>query len=126
MINKLNINFYILFKVLSSLNEPFVGWVDNWNGPTGIVSAVGKGLYRTIMCQKDMRADLVPVDIVINLMIVCAWQTATSQALRLTIYNCCTGQQKPITWERFVRLSIDYMRKHPLGNFKPFYIIIYN
>jgi fatty acyl-CoA reductase len=100
--------------VLSSLNEPLVGWVDNWNGPTGIVSAVGKGLYRTIMCRKDMRADLVPVDIVINLMVCAAWRTGTSKVTDLKIYNCCTGQQKPITWDQFVSLSIDYMRKHPL------------
>jgi fatty acyl-CoA reductase len=100
--------------VLSSLNEPLVGWVDNWNGPTGIVSAVGKGLYRTIMCKKEMRADLVPVDIVINLMIVSAWRTATLKQNQMKIYNCCTGQQKPITWDQFVNLSIDNMRKHPL------------
>lgn len=51
--------------MLSSLAEPLVGWVDNWNGPTGIISAVGKGLFRTIMCDKNVVADLVPVDIVI-------------------------------------------------------------
>lgn len=103
--------------VLSSLNEPFVGWVDNWNGPTGIVSAVGKGLFRTIMCNKDIVADLIPVDIVINLMVVAAWRTGTSKSSGLTIYNCSTGEQKPVTWGSFVELSIENMRKHPLGNY---------
>uniref|UniRef100_A0A336MZZ9 Fatty acyl-CoA reductase n=1 Tax=Culicoides sonorensis TaxID=179676 RepID=A0A336MZZ9_CULSO len=100
--------------VLSSLKEPLVGWVDNWNGPTGIVSAVGKGLFRTIMCKENVIADLVPVDIVINLMITAAWKTAMSKQCGLNIYNCCTGEQKPITWGRFVNLSIENMRKHPL------------
>lgn len=52
------------------------GWVDNWNGPTGIISAVGKGFFRTIICHHDKVADLVPVDTVINLLVVSAWKTA--------------------------------------------------
>lgn len=89
--------------------------MDNWNGPTGIVSAVGKGLFRTIMCNEKVIADLVPVDIVINLMITAAWKTGRNRQCGLTIYNCCTGEQKPISWGDFVNLSIENMRKHPLG-----------
>ncbi len=55
----------ILLLVLSSINEPLSGWCDNWNGPTGIVSAVGKGIFHTIMCNEDSIADFVPVDMVI-------------------------------------------------------------
>jgi fatty acyl-CoA reductase len=48
------------------MNEPMSGWVDNWNGPTGIVSAVGKGIFHTIMCNENSVADFVPVDLVRN------------------------------------------------------------
>lgn len=51
-------------SVLSSVNEPLSGWVDNWNGPTGIVSAVGKGIFHTIMCNEESIADFIPVDLV--------------------------------------------------------------
>lgn len=51
--------------VLSSINEPLSGWVDNFNGPTGIVSAVGKGIFHTIMCNGESVADFIPVDLVI-------------------------------------------------------------
>lgn len=34
--------------VLSSYREPVPGWVDNCNGPTGIVAAVGKGFFRYV------------------------------------------------------------------------------
>lgn len=100
--------------VIASLNEPFAGWVDNWNGPTGLVSAVAKGLFRTIMCEKEFVADMVPVDIVINLMITAAWRTATAKPNGMTIYNCCTGQRHPITWGKFVSHAIAQVRKHPL------------
>ncbi|KAG5682030.1 hypothetical protein PVAND_011422 [Polypedilum vanderplanki] len=100
--------------VLSSMNEPMSGWVDNWNGPTGIVSAVGKGIFHTIMCNEDSVADFVPVDLVINLMVAAAWRTATTKSTQMTVYNCCTGVNKPITWGRLVSLAIEKMRLHPL------------
>lgn len=31
------------FTVVSSMEEPVPGWIDNYNGPTGIVVAVGTG-----------------------------------------------------------------------------------
>ncbi|KAL7032636.1 hypothetical protein ACKWTF_007368 [Chironomus riparius] len=100
--------------VLSSVNEPLSGWVDNWNGPTGIVSAVGKGIFHTIMCNEESIADFIPVDLVINLMVAAAWKTGTAENTTMTIYNCCTGMNKPITWGRLVSLAIEKMREHPL------------
>lgn len=32
--------------VLSALREPVAGWIENWNGPTGIIAAAGKGFFR--------------------------------------------------------------------------------
>ncbi|XP_043273034.1 putative fatty acyl-CoA reductase CG5065 [Venturia canescens] len=102
--------------VLSSFREPVAGWVDNCNGPTGIIAAAGKGFFRTMMCYADKVADLVPVDIVINLMICAAWRTATHRSDTITVYNCCTGQQNPITWREFVELSFKYCRKYPMSD----------
>ncbi|KAH8253886.1 hypothetical protein KR032_007467 [Drosophila birchii] len=100
--------------VTASLNEPFAGWVDNFNGPTGLVSALAKGMFRTMMCEKNYVADMVPVDIVINLMIAAAWRTATRKSNNLLIYNCCTGQRNPIIWSEFVKHAMCSVRKHPL------------
>ncbi|XP_043481873.1 putative fatty acyl-CoA reductase CG5065 [Leptopilina heterotoma] len=102
--------------VLSSFKEPVAGWVDNWNGPTGIIAAIGKGFFRTMMCHEEKVADLVPVDIVINLMICAAWRTATHPTDSIMIYNCCTGQQNPITWKKFVDLAFKYTRMHPVND----------
>ncbi|XP_060534283.1 putative fatty acyl-CoA reductase CG5065 [Cylas formicarius] len=101
--------------VLSSMDGPLKGWVDNWNGPTGILAAAGKGLFRTMLCQKDKVADLVPVDMVINLMVTSAWWVATSKPSDLPIYNCVTGMRKPVTWNNFIQLGFNYFRVHPLS-----------
>ncbi|XP_047097189.1 putative fatty acyl-CoA reductase CG5065 [Schistocerca piceifrons] len=102
--------------VLSALREPLAGWVDNLNGPTGLIAAAGKGFFRTMMCSNDKVADLVPVDVVINLMICAAWRTASVRPDGIAVYNCCTGQKRPITWKRFVDLCFLYMRSHPVND----------
>ena len=40
---------------------------------------VGKGIGRIMMCRADGVADIVPVDIAINLIIAAAWSTATER-----------------------------------------------
>lgn len=100
--------------VVACFEEPTPGWLDNWNGPTGIVSAVGNGIFRTIICEQDFVVDVVPVDIVINLVIAAAWRTATSKPCEMKVYNCVTSKQNPITWGEFVGSSIKFMIRHPL------------
>ena len=53
--------------VTASWREPCRGWVDNMNGPTGLVLAAGKGIMRTMLYDSASTADLIPVDTVINL-----------------------------------------------------------
>lgn len=57
----------------------------------GIIAAAGKGLFRTMLCDPDKTADLVPVDMVINLMIVAGWKIGTHKTKEIPVYNCCTG-----------------------------------
>nr|XP_022899728.1 putative fatty acyl-CoA reductase CG5065 [Onthophagus taurus]XP_022899729.1 putative fatty acyl-CoA reductase CG5065 [Onthophagus taurus] len=102
--------------VLSCIDGPLKGWVDNWNGPTGIIAAAGKGLFRTMLCDPHKVADIVPVDMVINLMLASAWRIGTHKTREIPLYNCVTGQRKPITWSNFVGTCFKYMRKHPFSN----------
>lgn len=59
----------------------------------GIIAAAGKGLFRTMLCEPDNIADLVPVDMVINVMLVSAWRIGTTnhKDLPIPVYNCSTG-----------------------------------
>ena len=53
------------------------GWVDNINGPTGFIAGTAKGLLRVVRGDSEKIADIIPVDLAINLMIAVAWYTAT-------------------------------------------------
>lgn len=58
--------------VCPALNEPIPGWVDNLNGPVGIMVAAGKGVLRSMYVKKDYTAELIPVDFAINAMLAIA------------------------------------------------------
>lgn len=59
--------------MISSVKEPFPGWIDNFNGPVGLLVAAGKGVMRSIYTNPNVRADYVPVDLAIKAIILTAW-----------------------------------------------------
>lgn len=68
--------------VVAAWREPLRGWVDNLNGPTGLVLAIGKGLLRTMRAIGTCKADIIPVDIVVNTMIAAAHFAAQAHKQR--------------------------------------------
>ncbi|XP_008309561.1 fatty acyl-CoA reductase 1 isoform X2 [Cynoglossus semilaevis] len=85
----------------ASWKEPFPGWIDNFNGPSGIFIAAGKGILRTMRASNDAVADLVPVDVVINATLAAAWFSGSQLKTRpknMLVYNCTTGGINPFHW----------------------------
>ena len=102
----------------ASWNEPLPGWVDNLNGPTGLVAASGKGVLSIMKGDVKHTADIIPVDIVTNAMIAVAWHTATTPEAteEPLVYNCTTGQINKLTWGDFQNHVIDTFKEHPCSN----------
>ena len=70
---------YIIVRpsiVGASWREPFPGWIDNFNGPSGLFIACGMGLLRSMIGKPDAIADIVPVDIVSNVILAAPWYRA--------------------------------------------------
>jgi len=82
----------------ASWNEPFPGWVDNFNGPTGLFAAIGKGALRMMMGRRNGAADIIPVDMATNLFIAAAWRTALERTDDIVVYNCTTGGLNTLYW----------------------------
>ncbi|KAK2178517.1 hypothetical protein NP493_540g00009 [Ridgeia piscesae] len=96
--------------------EPIKGWVDNFKGPAGLVIAIGKGLLRVILGNSLGVADVIPVDLAINMMIAAAWHTATERPAKMPVYNCTTGQLNKVTWGELGLLSQKALAKNPLDD----------
>jgi len=77
---KKNKNLFIfLHTVTPSYLDPMPGWVDNLNGPIGLLIGAGKGIIRSMHCNGNYHAELIPVDMGINALIVIAYKLATDQ-----------------------------------------------
>ncbi|KAM9278660.1 fatty acyl-CoA reductase 1 isoform 4-T5 [Morus bassanus] len=82
----------------ASWKEPFPGWIDNFNGPSGLFIAAGKGILRTMRASNSAVADLVPVDVVVNATLAAAWYSGVNRPRNVMVYNCTTGGTNPFHW----------------------------
>jgi alcohol-forming fatty acyl-CoA reductase len=98
----------VLFRpsiVISSMKEPFPGWIDNFNGPVGLLVGSGLGITRTMFCDPDNIADFTPVDICIKAMIISAYKRALDDRVVLPIYNCCTSNYRCATLGQIIDIG---------------------
>ena len=97
----------------SAWREPIPGWIDNYNGPTAILVAAGKGILRTMLGNRDAIADLIPVDIPVNLMIATAWYRGSKKTSETIVYNCTSGLINPFKWGQFEKYANICLNKNP-------------
>ncbi|CAH3872452.1 unnamed protein product [Pieris brassicae] len=88
--------------VIASLSEPLPGWIDNWNGATGLIGSISKGILRVLPGNEVNVLDLIPVDYVVNLIIVAATKKILSQSVN--VYACATSTEKPLTLRNLIKL----------------------
>lgn len=63
-----------MFAVIGAWKEPVPGWTISKNGPQGFLMAASKGVVRRLPVSKNLVYDYIPVDIVINHMILGAYK----------------------------------------------------
>lgn len=74
-----------VIAVTPSVKEPVPGWVDNLNGPIGLLVGGGKGVIRSMHCKAELLAQIIPVDFAINGMIITAWKVGTTKEKYVSI-----------------------------------------
>jgi fatty acyl-CoA reductase len=100
----------------ASWEEPLPGWIDNLNGPTGLLAAIGKGLLVVMHGNVSCTADVIPVDTATNAIIAVAWHTAIECPKEVQVYNCTSGQINKFTWGNFVSLLQENFMTYPCHN----------
>lgn len=62
-----------MFSVLGTANEPIAGWTNHLNNLTGCALGSGLGLVRIFHGPSCVNAEIVPVDMLVNLLLVACW-----------------------------------------------------
>ncbi|KAJ1520569.1 hypothetical protein ONE63_003681 [Megalurothrips usitatus] len=78
--------------------EPTPGWISSKNGPSGFFMGAAKGVVRRLPVGKNLVYDYIPVDIVVNEMLVSAWHTATNKPKELPVYHITSSTCNPFRW----------------------------
>ncbi|NXN45484.1 FACR1 reductase, partial [Rhinoptilus africanus] len=111
-----NLNIAIIRPSIvgASWHEPFPGWIDSFNGTSGIFVAAGKGILRTVIANNEAVADMIPVDVAINLTLAAGWFTAVHRPKNLLVYNCTTGGINPFFWGEMEQYVMSTFKRNPL------------
>ncbi|KAJ8688008.1 hypothetical protein QAD02_023803 [Eretmocerus hayati] len=114
--------------VISSMAEPMPGWLDNFNGPVGLMVGGGKGVLRVAYFDSHSSADFVPVDVAIKAMISSTWNRGLVTITRdpsIYVYNCSSADIKSISMVEIAEMGLRYVHEIPLDDviWKPSLII---
>ncbi|XP_034248653.1 putative fatty acyl-CoA reductase CG5065 [Thrips palmi] len=103
--------------VISSIAEPMSGWIDNFQGPVGLMVAAGKGVVHIALAESTVTADYMPVDIAIKALIVATWDRACKKAdIEPPVYNCSSAAVKPVTMAEMVAMARPLAAEIPFDN----------
>ncbi|KAK2580054.1 hypothetical protein KPH14_012338, partial [Odynerus spinipes] len=98
--------------VTASWKEPLPGWVENMNGPTGLMVGAGKGVIRSMLCNADYLTDIMPCDLAINAIIALAWRVGLERPQKPIFMNVTESGENPISWG----FALEAGKKHALAN----------
>ncbi|CAH2241289.1 jg3350 [Pararge aegeria aegeria] len=95
--------------------EPTPGWVDNLNGPIGLMIGAGKGVIRTMHCYGHYHAEVIPVDIAINAIILIPYyiNTKIERSAEIPVFNLTSGDDRDTTWKEVLDVGKATVRKFP-------------
>ncbi|XP_061381636.1 putative fatty acyl-CoA reductase CG5065 [Danaus plexippus] len=100
--------------VIPAFKDPMPGWVDNVNGPNGIMYAASRGVLHTIYCKQTTKTDGIPVDMAINGLIILGCLTATEKPKDIRVCNVTQSGVNAITWYEGSLFWSEYLLKYPL------------
>ncbi|XP_050091386.1 putative fatty acyl-CoA reductase CG5065 [Anopheles aquasalis] len=105
--------------VMFPIQEPMVGWVDNFNGPTGLLVSAGMGITRTAYIQQTNRINIIPVDVVVKNLILAAWKRGTIERDagpgHLPIYNSAVTYQQSVEYKEMLDRGKEYLFEVPFS-----------
>ncbi|KAK2583904.1 hypothetical protein KPH14_001175 [Odynerus spinipes] len=105
--------------VISTMEDPIPGWVDNFNGPTGLMIGGGKGLLRISYADPDIISDYIPLDAAIKVIIIVGCKRGRVTVTKdpsTHVYNCASNNLTNISMGQLIALGLHLIQDIPLDN----------
>lgn len=106
--------------VLSALREPLIGWTETLSAGQVLFYAMMAGLVKWLHTA-SYPLDVVPCDIVSNMIIAATAYIGQTSAGTLKLFHCTSSYLNPSNFPTLIKATKDYYRFHPLYReaFKP-------
>lgn len=105
---------FCLIPVTASTREPYPGWIEGLNGPTGLMVGAARGIVRSMHCNPDYPADIIPVDITINTIIAATWQRGLQSGMTIDYINIAVSPENNWTWGQSIERGREIFYEYPL------------
>ncbi len=94
--------------------EPVPGWIDAVSAAAALYLCAGTGLVSCIHGSVHVVGDQVPVDYVVDaLLIAAASAAAAGPAREAQVFMCGSSQLNPVTWGDSARCVVEFFRQRP-------------
>lgn len=97
--------------IITSYKEPYQGWTDSMAAAGPLTMMIAAGITKYLVGNNFNRADLIPVDIVSNAIIVgTAFQSGRDS---LMVMHSSSSHSNPLTWKNYGDYFLDYAKTSP-------------
>lgn len=94
----------------SALRHPYPGWIEGFRVAEPVILAYGRGALPEFPGIPEGVLDIIPVDMVTNIILTVAAQ----QPQRRAVYHVSSGNRNPLTFRSLYELTREYFLEHPL------------
>uniref|UniRef100_H2YBG4 Fatty acyl-CoA reductase n=1 Tax=Ciona savignyi TaxID=51511 RepID=H2YBG4_CIOSA len=99
--------------IIPAWQEPMPGWCTNVYGPTAFIIAYGKGLLRCCLADREINADLIPVDFVVNGVIEIMSSETARKSTNIQIYHINSSTTNPLNIDKLSKYLVAYCQRLP-------------
>lgn len=100
--------------VTASWHEPIPGWTNSKNGPQGFMMGASKGVVRRLPVGTSTIYDYIPVDVVVNEIIICAQYVHKKKTGNLSIFHCTSSTTNPFRWDIIINRIDEFLHGYPV------------
>jgi alcohol-forming fatty acyl-CoA reductase len=94
----------------SALRHPYPGWIEGFRVAEPVILAFGRGALPEFPGIPEGVLDIIPVDMVTNIILAVAAQPPQRRA----VYHVSSGNRNPLTFRSLYELTREYFLEHPL------------
>ena len=103
--------------VTSTIFEPMPGWLDNFNGPVGLMILGGKGILRVSGGKPDIVCDYIPVDVSTKATVTAAWKrgrVTVTEDPEVHVYNVSFYEIRRVPQQQMIEMGFAITEIAPL------------